>query len=167
MKYIHLPDVIKIQDIFGERPNVLLPYWYENLHLARQLWIERVKPNSVYLDDWKTNCGTKACFGSRLSTWPEFCLLGVTNQFIEGRLIPSKPRLLEKTVATTKNERALNNANLPGVLFGEPDLFNYSEAYNEDTGSRTMSQHAEIVKRIDDAIDRLSVELALLDTESI
>lgn len=167
MKYIHLPNVIKIQDTFGERPNVLLPYWYENLHLARRLWIERVKPNSVYLDNWNTSCGTKACFGGWLATWPEFCLLGVANQSIEGELIASKPSSLEKAFATTKNEGRLANANLPSMLFGESCLFNHSDAYNEDTGRRTMSQHAEVIKRIDDAIDRLSVELGLLDQESI
>lgn len=46
-----------------------------NTELARKLWLERVKPEQVKLDRW--SCGTQACFGGHLATWPEFQAMGV------------------------------------------------------------------------------------------
>ena len=47
----------------------------ENLDLAERLWRERVTPEQVDLGHWA--CGTQACFGGHLATWPEFQAMGV------------------------------------------------------------------------------------------
>ena len=53
----------------------------ENCKLALQLWQERVTPEMVNLDTWSSygrDCGTQACFGGWLATWPEFQAMGIT-----------------------------------------------------------------------------------------
>lgn len=49
----------------------------ENVKLAERIWKERVDPAAVVkgLEDWA--CGTQACFGGHLATWPEFRKMGV------------------------------------------------------------------------------------------
>ena len=50
-----------------------------NTELALRLWRERITPEmvSVDLNSWGTPCGTTACFGGWLPTWPEFREMGV------------------------------------------------------------------------------------------
>ena len=45
-----------------------------NCLLALCNWHE-VHPRGVYLESWR--CGTQACFGGHLATWPEFMEMGV------------------------------------------------------------------------------------------
>jgi hypothetical protein len=63
-------------------PSYSLDKWIANTELALRLWRERVKPEHVIEDlhwwrDYKPGCGTQACFGGWLVTWPEFQAMGV------------------------------------------------------------------------------------------
>ena len=49
----------------------------ENCELALRLWKERVKPEQVVEGLRHYRCGTQACFGGHLATWPEFQAMGV------------------------------------------------------------------------------------------
>jgi len=48
-----------------------------NSQLALRLWQERVKPAEVIESLGAWHCGTQACFGGHLVTWPEFQAMGV------------------------------------------------------------------------------------------
>jgi hypothetical protein len=51
--------------------------YLENTDLAKRLWIERVSDAMISeeLSTWQ--CGSTACFGGHLATWPEFKAKGV------------------------------------------------------------------------------------------
>lgn len=108
-------------------------FWYENLHLARRLWLERVDPATVDLENWQSDCGTFACFGGHLATWPEFQLMGVYPNIYEAPAIGYP--------ATSGHGVALQ-------LFGDADLFDQDREY-------TKSHYEVILDRIDARLDFL------------
>jgi hypothetical protein len=102
-----------------------------NATLARELWQERVSEDDVDLGHWK--CGTQACFGGHLGTWPEFRNL---------------PGALQESWGTPHFENP--NVQVDIVLFGE--LMFYSQQPSEH-GRR---QHEIILDRLDRQIEFLS-----------
>lgn len=78
----------------------------ENCKLALRLWKERVKPEQVTkgLNSW--TCGTQACFGGWLATWPEFRALGIVP---DGQGAP----------IATEYETTLASGSLSRILFGD------------------------------------------------
>ena len=56
----------------------------DNCKLALKLWLERVKPEQVIKGLALYRCGTQACFGGHLATWPEFQAMGVAESEEEG-----------------------------------------------------------------------------------
>lgn len=95
-----------------------------NTKLAWALWMVRVTPEQVtpYLASW--TCGTHACFGGHLATWPEFQAMGV--------LSPSEP--FWKSRLASEDTR----------LFGDARLFNARRA----EGGRSVSDHEVVVNRL-------------------
>lgn len=57
--------------------------WLANAELAHTLWLERVKPEQVIKSLAYYKCGTQACFGGHLATWPEFQEQGVRTMQVE------------------------------------------------------------------------------------
>lgn len=53
-----------------------------NCKLALDIWKTRVDPESVVLHSW--TCGSHACFGGHLATWPEFQAMGVKRSEYSG-----------------------------------------------------------------------------------
>lgn len=113
-----------------------------NCLLARHLWVKRVKPDSVVrrLHSWK--CGTQACFGGHLATWPEF-------QEIMGVSVSASGAPVLNDVPTAQEDR---------WLFGRPhndvDLFD-PRAFNEQG-----SDWEVVLNRLDTRIEELRKVLA-------
>jgi hypothetical protein len=97
----------------------------ENVLLAAVLW-HKVKPKSVDLGSWSypTGCGTIACFGGWLVSWPEFAAKGVgrfaafTNPggscSFDGK--PGSPCL-------ESDGKLLVDWDVANYLFGDPNMF--------------------------------------------
>lgn len=112
-----------------------------NLELALRLWNERVRPRKVSADLAYWKCGTQACFGGHLGTWPEFQAKGVS------RWSNGAPRMDD-----------LNSVNISQHLFGSDYLFMSRRV--GDTGTA----HAVIAKRLALAIEMKREQIATLAT---
>lgn len=116
----------------------------ENCLLALSLWAE-VPPRKVVagLSDW--TCGTQACFGGHLATWPEFRAQGVcpTDGSPELRQ-PGSAEVIGYSHAVSK------------YLFGSFDLFHSAgHAAADDQLPRNASAHRVVVNRLEHQIQRL------------
>lgn len=93
-----------------------------NIDLAERLWRERVKPEQIVprLVYWGNNCGTVACFGGHVATWPEFNEQGVwpAGHFFVYLYGAGawKPMLAPDT-------GVWGGLGIAGYLFGDSDLF--------------------------------------------
>lgn len=122
--------------------------WCRNLLLARRLWVERVKPEDVvpYLSEW--TCGTQACFGGHLASWPEFQAMGLAHP------VRFRPSL---SVRLTGGTSVLEGANIvPRYLFGENWVF-YPREPEEDEGE---SDYQVVLNRIDRTLSAHSTTLS-------
>ena len=97
----------------------------DNTELALRLWLERVTPEQVNLERW--TCGTQACFGGHLATWPEFQALGVRADCY------GAPRLGD-----------LQPLNVAQVLFGDCSLF-CVQGFNETR----LTDYEKVVRRLE------------------
>lgn len=110
----------------------------ENCLLALANWSE-VSPHSVNLRVWR--CGTHACFGGHLATWPEFRAKGVrTNP--EGSPFMGAGTGFMWSVDVAQH------------LFGNSALFN-ARGLHADGGLR-LSDHRVVVRRLENQIAALS-----------
>lgn len=107
------------------------PLHKANTELAWALWMVRVTPEQVVPELVSWVCGTQACFGGHLATWPEFQALGV--------LSPSEP--FWKMMLVSEDTR----------LFGDARLFNARGA----EGGRSVSDHEVVVNRLRKNLARL------------
>jgi hypothetical protein len=124
-----------------------------NIDLATRLWKERVKPEQVvqYLHTWA--CGTQACFGGHLATWPEFREMGV--------------RTLKEIGVTCSNSWAsapcmeygrFEGVEVAAILFGDPTLFDARGACRFDDERAGVSDHGLVLGRLEAARTRLLQE---------
>ena len=97
----------------------------ENCELALRLWKERVKPEQVVEGLRHYRCGTQACFGGHLATWPEFQAMGVT------------------AYDSVPGYRGRMGFNVAYELFGVRHLFCFRDAYEEGT------DHEVVVRRLE------------------
>ena len=90
--------------------------YLENLKLAKRKWQEvqprHVTPGLMFWR-WETDCGTLACFGGHLATWPEFQAMGVKVSDAGGR--PAYDSLTE--------DLHLEGLDVADHLFGDRELF--------------------------------------------
>lgn len=107
-----------------------------NCLLALSLWAE-VPPECVNLGSWR--CGTHACFGGHLATWPEFQAVGV---------------MATEEGAPTENRLPFDSSNVAHCLFGDWNLFYAKGHYPIDLSSDT--HHETIVRRLEQQIAVLS-----------
>lgn len=106
-----------------------------NCILALCNWRD-VAPKTVFLEIWV--CGTFACFGGHLATWPEFKEMGVRACSASGVPEMSLPSLYGMQVA--------------GHLFGCQSLFSNRRSGETSKGSA----HKLIVRRLENQIAKLS-----------
>jgi hypothetical protein len=106
----------------------------ENVLLAMMLWAEE-KPESINLRNWR--CGTQACFGGRLATWPEFKAQGVR------RTSRGAPHI-EGTAFVAYH------------LFGHSSLFWIHGAASDDSSLGDVTDYEIIVNRLEAQIERLT-----------
>ena len=108
----------------------------ENTRLALRLWKERVKPDEVVpaLGAWR--CGTQACFGGHLATWPEFQAKGVR---IKDNGSP------EMDVAEAASDVSY-------ILFGNYALFSIREAWVPTQG---LKDYELVIARLEWNIETL------------
>lgn len=105
-------------------------FWKFNLELARSLWTQ-VPVNEVSKNLRLWSCGTQACFGGHLGTWPKFQELGIKSSPADG-----------SPIADTD---ARNNPwNLPWVLFGAGGLFCPAEKTEEGTDHEIVLNRIEV-----------------------
>jgi hypothetical protein len=118
----------------------------ENCVLALHLWSE-VTPRRVRLDTW--HCGTHACFGGHLATWPEFRAQGVQRMNDDG-----------EPIMHTKGGNTLWAGEVSQRLFGSDDLFCMANACRADFGMPVRtSDHKLVVNRLEEQIERLTQRL--------
>lgn len=110
----------------------------KNCLLALSIWAE-VPPRRVKLDSWK--CGTHACFGGHMATWPEFQAKGVFPDERDGA-----PRMM--------GEDGLNVGTwtVAQHLFGNHELFRVRFGIDP----KRLSDHELVVRRLEDQIVELS-----------
>lgn len=119
-----------------------------NCLLALSLWAE-IPPRAVNLDKW--TCGTQACFGGHLATWPEFQAMGV------------RPRLKADddhgagAPVFDEQSGALESWRVAEHLFGERHIFYAKGFFPSDNEIDT--HHRTIVNRLERQIERLSEHL--------
>lgn len=126
-----------------------------NIDLAARLWGERVTPDKVVerLTVWASPhpnmCGTQACFGGHLATWPEFRAMGVRTRKEAGEEDPVMRHGPDMDGVQWPYEVA-------SVLFGDEQLFeprgghpagpSYDNAPDSDDGS--ISDYELVVNRL-------------------
>ncbi|WCD44248.1 hypothetical protein Lumi_109 [Xylophilus phage Lumi] len=93
-------------------------YWLSNCCLALKLWQERVKADQVFPNLRRWRCGTQACFGGWVATWPEFQALGVDTYETDdpGSNRSGKPYMVDGSFFLT-------DYGLSQHLFGHRDMF--------------------------------------------
>ncbi len=106
-----------------------------NCLLALCNWHD-VLPMSVNLEMWK--CGTQACFGGHLTTWPEFQAMGIAADCVGGPIMAAY----------------FSPDKISQALFGGRYLFSYKGGCETDCLPR--SDHATIVNRLEAQIEKLS-----------
>lgn len=112
----------------------------ENCLLALSLWSE-VKPRSVSLDVWK--CGTLACFGGHLATWPEFQAKGVFADSDHAPALTCRSYIMNWDIAKH--------------LFGNDEMFSARGFCGDDLYCPDRaSDHTIVVNRLQTQIARLS-----------
>ena len=133
-----------------------------NAELALKIWTDpdRVKRDHVDLDDWlngaaqsdPNSCGTLACFGGHLATWPEFNALGV------GRGVEGAPIFQEPGTVTFSFGRRVAYS-----LFGDSSLFAVRLDGEEGNLSHAeldgMSDHEVVTYRLQRHIAWLKEEM--------
>lgn len=102
----------------------------ENTILAAMLWHD-VSPQGVALDTW--SCGTHACFGGYVASWPEFAAQGVRrfNYSSESCHFDGKPGV---PCIKGRSDVAAFEWNVAGHLFGDNDLFNSRQLHTPLNG---------------------------------
>ena len=94
-----------------------------NCQLALRLW-EATPPESVAPGLRHYRCGTQACFGGHLATWPEFQAMGVS------RRVEGSPAITDIGWS----------ANVSAHLFGTPYLF-VARQVDEEHGDYTQYRY--------------------------
>ena len=119
--------------------------WLRNLTIARKHMLDTPVSSVVPgLSSWA--CGTMACFGGLLTTWQEFKDQGVY-------AYNGAPVTRELMESRTLGEYTFFD-NLSKKLFGEAHMF------DADVTCTTSAQaHAEVLRRLDAAIEARQVEL--------
>ena len=120
-----------------KHPNAILPNmalwtskqhaWLHNTRLALALWKERVKPAQVVPDLRAWACGTQACFGGHLATWPEFRAMGVRADCYGAPVLHGE-----------------SLSQVPWELFGNYGLF-----YSREDWEREGTDYEVVVKRLE------------------
>jgi hypothetical protein len=128
----------------------------QNCLLALLIWQQDVKPRHVDLGDWK--CGTKACFGGHLTTWPEFRAKGVRSD--REASPPEEYAGMSRdwgNAPVLVDQNGTKVATLPctvaSELFGDGSLFRSSD------GEEGVSHHQQVVNRLQNQINRLAAQL--------
>lgn len=114
-----------------------------NCLMARHIWVERVKPESVVegLNAW--TCGTHACFGGHLATWSEF--QEIMEVFPGGS---GEPRIGGIGIGITMT-------NPDDFLFGDARMFNPRGAHDSDYFHPEASDWEIVIHRLDHRINEL------------
>jgi hypothetical protein len=124
---------------------------FQNLVLARLLWVERVKPEQVAsaLGYWR--CGTHGCFGGWLATWREFERKGV----VEG----------DRGEPVLRFRFDLGPYDVAFELFGDDALFDARPFHPSDKKFPNASDHEIVTRRLDADIEVCIRELGLTDAD--
>ena len=110
--------------------------WLSNLLIARERWV-RVPVDEVIPGLCQWRCGTLACFGGHLCTWPEFIAQGIyVNAFGAPQHDAHEPEI---------------------VLFGDYAMGLFSTSRHCETSAQA---HAEVLRRLDTAIAERRAVLA-------
>jgi len=100
----------------------------DNCKLALKLWLERVKPEQVVEGLRHYRCGTQACFGGHLATWPEFQVMGVAES--------------EEGVPWLGHR--YRGQEVAGVLFGTEGLFSTRGRDEKGTDYEVVAQRLKV-----------------------
>jgi hypothetical protein len=109
-----------------------------NLKLALRLWQERANPDNVDLNDWchfdgpDGACGSTACFGGHLATWPEFQAMGV---------IPDP----ESGAPRFADDPESSSFTVSRVLFGNSSLFDPRHAFADGDDAWAQTSEGDLV----------------------
>lgn len=119
-----------------------------NTELFLKLWKDRVRPEIVIKDlrDWR--CGTQACAGGHLATWPEFKAIGGA---VTGLRAPFLQKELLDGVFVGTNGVA-------EYLFRNRDLFSsvyFDEKYSD------LNDYDLVIKRFEEQIKYLENKIKL------
>ena len=117
----------------------------ENCLLALWLW-SKVPPRRVSRDLAAWRCGTHACFGGHLATWPDFQKMGVQVGFDGSPTIADFNPGGEPALPTQVSKH----------LFGKESLIFCRLAASEGPESQGMSDHEVVVERLQHQIEQLS-----------
>ena len=102
-----------------------------NLELALKKWETEVEPGTVVrgLSAWK--CGTLACFGGHLQTWPEFQAQGIKDGGYDGPLMYGVPE-----------------TDIAAKLFGDRYVFAPRGGYESDDDHPDATDHEIVTHRL-------------------
>lgn len=141
----------------GAAPTFTAEQQLANLNLAEHLWRSRVKPSDVVGGLRMWTCGTQACFGGHLATWPEFREMGVRllGEAAENPMWCAAPAFDTETWGWSVGV----------ILFGSHDIFDERggsgldcAADDEDLGD--LDDHAMVLHRIARQRERLQSRIA-------
>lgn len=114
--------------------------------LAAHKWITEVKPKDVVRDLANWSCGTQACFGGHLATWPEFVEIAGVRTFCGAPRNPSGVH---------------SSYDYPDAwLLGDYTMFNTRGGHSADAGNDSVSDYELVIRRLDYRIKQLQEELA-------